>query len=103
MRAAEAALSVVVTPTRAASCALERKPIVEPWLKPYQPIHRKKVPLTVRGTEWPTRPHDCRLESLLKRPMRGPRTAEPIRAAKPPVMCTTPEPAKSIIPHSQRV
>lgn len=38
------------------------------------------------------------LPSASKRPMRGPITHAPARAARPPVIWTTPQPAKSITP-----
>ena len=36
--------------------------------------------------------------SRSKRPARGPMISAPQKAAMPPVMCTTPEPPKSIAP-----
>ena len=38
------------------------------------------------------------LPSLLKRPIRGPIASAPARPTAPPIMCTTPEPAKSTAP-----
>ena len=38
--------------------------------------------------------------SRSKRPARGPMISAPQKAAMPPVMCTTPEPAKSMHPWS---
>ena len=38
------------------------------------------------------------MPSALYRPMRGPRIQQPEAAAKPPTVCTAPEPAKSIAP-----
>ena len=46
--------------------------------------------------ELPTEP------SARNRPRRGPRIAQPTRAAVPPVKCTTPEPAKSMAPLPNR-
>mmetsp|Transcript_2069 Transcript_2069/g.5209 ORF Transcript_2069/g.5209 Transcript_2069/m.5209 type:complete len:216 (+) Transcript_2069:617-1264(+) len=99
-RPAVAAERVVVTHTRARSRAYctprantER---VEPPLKPYQPIHRMKTPRI-----WSTElcPGMCTgLPSVSNRPIRGPRKAAPMSADTPPVMCTTPDPAKSTQP-----
>ena len=46
-----------------------------------------------RGVECPSK-----AAGFSKRPRRGPRIAAPTSAAQPPVMCTTPEPAKSMTP-----
>lgn len=74
-------------------------PRAEPPLKPYQPNHKMKVPSTIRPTL-------CGLNSSLsvsgsKRPIRGPRKIAPYKPEKPPVMCTIPEPAKSVNPSSE--
>mmetsp|Transcript_9779 Transcript_9779/g.21801 ORF Transcript_9779/g.21801 Transcript_9779/m.21801 type:complete len:200 (+) Transcript_9779:636-1235(+) len=68
----------------------------EPGLKPYQPNHRKHVPSTTRVAEWPGMSTGSPFES--KRPMRGPTRIAPHMPEKPPTMCTTAEPAKSMKP-----
>ena len=93
----EAAARVVVTATRATATALSPWILrTEPGLKPYQPTQRMKVPSTTRAALWPGmamgRPEAS------KRPVRGPTMAAPMRPAIPPVMWTTPEPAKSCMP-----
>ena len=45
------------------------------------------------GIEWPGMARG--LPSLSYLPMRGPRMMAPMRAAQPPTLCTTVEPAKS--------
>ena len=62
-------------------------------MKPYQPIQRMKVPRTWKGVDWPG--IGTALPFSSKRPMRGLMMNAPQRAATPPVMWTTPEPAKS--------
>jgi len=52
-------------------------------------------PGTWSDADWP-----WNLAGSSNRPMRGPRMAAATKAAMPPVMCTTPEPAKSIMPDS---
>ena len=54
------------------------------------------VPVTCRVVEWPG--IGCGTFFSSNRPMRGPTIAAPHKAAMPPVMCTMPEPAKSITP-----
>mmetsp|Transcript_45008 Transcript_45008/g.115104 ORF Transcript_45008/g.115104 Transcript_45008/m.115104 type:complete len:202 (+) Transcript_45008:424-1029(+) len=93
---------VVVTATRPTTSALMALSIssMEPGLKPYQPNQRQNVPSTTSVAEWPGM--SCTTPSLSKRPMRGPTRAAPMRPAKPPVMCTTPLPAKSNRPVPSR-
>merc|ERR1711865_968693 len=74
-------------------------PRADPPLKPYHPNHKIKVPNTINPTL-------CGLNSSLsvsgsKRPMRGPRNIAPYKPEKPPVICTIPEPAKSVNPSSE--
>ena len=66
---------------------------VLPGLKPYHPNHRMKPPTvaTVRSCG-NMGPPPSRLK---RRPSRGPSTMAPARATKPPMLCTTVEPAKS--------
>mmetsp|Transcript_4984 Transcript_4984/g.16412 ORF Transcript_4984/g.16412 Transcript_4984/m.16412 type:complete len:245 (+) Transcript_4984:656-1390(+) len=96
--APEAAASVVVTAARAASRAKPAGVIarVEPGLNPYQPNQRRKVPSTCSEDDWPAKS----VSSPTKRPSRGRMVRAPIKAQTPPVRCTTPEPAKSIMPGS---
>lgn len=68
-------------------------PRVEPQLKPYHPNHKMKVPSTIKGKLW-----GPNSSGVWKRPLRGPAMAAPTKAPTPPVMCTTPEPAKSMKP-----
>ena len=84
--------------------------IVEPALKPYQPIHRMKVPRACSTVLWPGisigggsgGPPQVGRRNLLyggvNRPGRGPMTAAPTKLAMPPVKCTAPDPAKSRAP-----
>mmetsp|Transcript_5566 Transcript_5566/g.15761 ORF Transcript_5566/g.15761 Transcript_5566/m.15761 type:complete len:207 (-) Transcript_5566:404-1024(-) len=95
---AAAADSVVVTAVRPTATSAPSNSSMEPGLKPYQPNHRMKVPSTTRGAECPGM--STALPSESKRPMRGPTSQAPMRPATPPVMCTTPLPAKSIMPTS---
>mmetsp|Transcript_26318 Transcript_26318/g.62754 ORF Transcript_26318/g.62754 Transcript_26318/m.62754 type:complete len:213 (-) Transcript_26318:415-1053(-) len=69
-------------------------PNVEPQLKPYHPNQRTIVPRTMRGKlcGWKAS------SGPSQRPLRGPAMLAPTRAAMPPVMCTIPEPAKSMKP-----
>ena len=92
-----AAARVVVTATLEAMA--EAPPIarVEPGLKPYHPTHKKKVPRTTKGMEWPLMGPGS---SPPNRPILGPKTQAPMPAAQPPTMCTTPQPAKSTTPTS---
>ena len=60
-------------------------------LNPNQPKNRMNVPITTKGTLWPN--NVLAEPSALYFPMRGPTTAAPARATKPPTACTTPEPA----------
>merc|ERR1719161_1824806 len=97
-RAAAQGAIVVVTATRPASRPNPLMPRVDPQLNPYHPNQRTKVPsaMSVKlcigiGRTLPSAPN---------RPVRGPTTAAPTRAAMPPVMCTIVLPAKSIAPPS---
>src|ERR1700693_1559738 len=66
---------------------------VLPGLKPYQPNHRIRPPVTAMvkscGSIGAPPPR------LNLRPRRGPRTMEPANATHPPIVCTTVDPAKS--------
>ena len=75
------------------------KPSAEPGLKPNQPKKRMIVPRMPIGMLWPGMA--LAVPFLLKRPMRGPMTMAPASAVTPPIMCTTPEPAKSTAPLPQ--
>src|SRR5215207_6842355 len=68
----------------------------EPGLKPNQPKNRMIVPSTPIGILWPGMVFA--LPSLLNLPIRGPSTIAIARPTAPPVMWTTPEPAKSTAP-----
>ena len=69
-------------------------------LKPYQQNQRMKQPRAPMVREWPgiawtwTEPSFC----LVYLPMRGPSRMAPMRAAMPPTMWITAEPAKSTKP-----
>mmetsp|Transcript_1449 Transcript_1449/g.4988 ORF Transcript_1449/g.4988 Transcript_1449/m.4988 type:complete len:208 (+) Transcript_1449:413-1036(+) len=96
-----AAAMVVVTAVRPAlSEAPPEMTSVETQLKPYHPTHRMSVPSVWKMGDCPTMVPS--VPSGLKRPLRGPIIHEPMKAATPPVMCTTPEPAKSTAPHPKR-
>src|SRR3954468_1767435 len=70
---------------------------VDAALKPNQPNNRMKQPSIAMGMWCAAR---VLLEpSLLNLPRRGPSTSAPARAATPPMVCTTPEPAKSTYPN----
>ncbi len=69
---------------------------VEPGLKPNQPNARMNVPTMAIGMWWPG--IATGLPFLSNLPSRGPSTIAPARAATPPTMCTTDEPAKSTWP-----
>jgi len=62
-------------------------------LNPNQPNARINVPMTVIGRLWPGMAP--MVPSRRNFPARGPSTMAPASAVKPPVMCTTDEPAKS--------
>ncbi len=66
---------------------------VEPGLKPYQPNHSSRPPAAaiVRSCGSIGAPPS----RLNLRPSRGPSTIEPASAIKPPIVCTTVDPAKS--------
>ena len=87
---------MVMTATRAVTSAEAPSAMAscEPGLKPYQPTQRMKVPSTTSAALCPGM--GTALPSGPKRPVRGPTMMAPISPATPPVMCTTPEPAKSI-------
>src|SRR5437762_3059914 len=74
-------------------------PNVEPGLNPIQPNNRIMVPMTTYPRLWPGIAFGDL--SLLNFPMRGPRMMAKASAVKPPVACTTPEPAKSTAPWPQ--
>src|SRR5216683_1195966 len=89
--AAQAARVVLV-----ATRPMPSKSIAEsvlPGLKPYQPNHRIRPPLTaiVKSCGNMGAPPS----RLNVRPSRGPRTMAPANAINPPMVCTTVEPAKS--------
>src|SRR2546430_2416702 len=89
--AAHAASVVLV-----ATLPMPSKSIAEsvlPGLKPYQPNQRRRPPLAAIVRSWGIiGPPPSRLNF---RPRRGPRTIAPAKAMKPPMVCTTVEPAKS--------
>jgi hypothetical protein len=65
---------------------------VEPALKPNQPNHKIKVPITYKGTLWPLKRCSFPFVNL---PVLGPAQAAPINPDNPPTICTIPLPAKS--------
>mmetsp|Transcript_2117 Transcript_2117/g.3616 ORF Transcript_2117/g.3616 Transcript_2117/m.3616 type:complete len:233 (-) Transcript_2117:774-1472(-) len=73
----------------------------DPGLNPYHPNHSMNVPNTTSVIEWPWK-FGAGLPSLPKRPLLGPIIMAPINPAMPPTACTTPLPAKSIMPESKR-
>ena len=89
--APKAAASAVFTATRARRVSVAAK--VDAALNPNQPNSRMNVPSIAIGMWWPGNARGLPLRSNL--PMRGPSTMAPVRAAMPPMACTTPEPAKS--------
>ena len=70
--------------------------VVEPALKPNHPSQRMNTPMAASGMLWPTMA--LALPSALNLPLRAPRTMAPARAAQPPTLWTTVEPAKSTNP-----
>ena len=94
-RTPAAAARVVV---RAMSAIWVLAAIVEPGLKPYQPIQRIRTPSTASGMLWPGMVTGRPSSSYL--PRRGPSRRVPARAAMAPERWTTVEPAKSCIPSS---
>ena len=66
---------------------------VEAALKPNQPNSRMNVPSMAMGMWWPGMALGVPSRSYL--PIRGPSTMAPVKAATPPMACTTPDPAKS--------
>mmetsp|Transcript_7592 Transcript_7592/g.21351 ORF Transcript_7592/g.21351 Transcript_7592/m.21351 type:complete len:209 (+) Transcript_7592:451-1077(+) len=102
VRPENAAASVVFMATCAASMpfSIDVISMTNPQFSPYQPHHAVRAPKTTKGwlcgvkcsgisrtrsfADWPA-----------KRPGRWPATTAPASAQKPPVMCTTPLPAKS--------
>mmetsp|Transcript_115018 Transcript_115018/g.303724 ORF Transcript_115018/g.303724 Transcript_115018/m.303724 type:complete len:262 (-) Transcript_115018:161-946(-) len=98
-----AALMVVFITTWAASSPTSSFiSSVDPQLKPFQPNHRMKVPSTTRGRLCGSNSPGCARQAG-KRPLRAPSTSVPTSPATPPVTCTTPLPAKSTTPTSNRV
>src|SRR6266851_10210035 len=89
--AAQAA-SVVLVATR----PMPSKSIAEsvlPGLNPYQPNHRRRPPAAAIVRSCGSMgPPPSRLN---RRPRRGPRTIAPASSIKPPIVCTTVDPAKS--------
>jgi len=69
---------------------------VEAVLKPNQPKARISVPTMAMGKLCPGMA--AMVSSRRYLPTRGPSTIAPARAVRPPVMCTTDEPAKSTWP-----
>ena len=67
---------------------------VDAALKPNQPNKRMNVPSIAIGMWWPARVRGFPSGPYF--PMRGPSTRAPASPATPPIMCTTPEPAKSV-------
>lgn len=55
--------------------------------------------MTTSGAEWP-RMAGLGRPLAAKRPVRGPRTAAPMKPERPPTKCTGPQPAKSMTPMS---
>mmetsp|Transcript_30944 Transcript_30944/g.100779 ORF Transcript_30944/g.100779 Transcript_30944/m.100779 type:complete len:223 (+) Transcript_30944:427-1095(+) len=92
----EPAASVVVTATFCAMPMHPRRQSVETGLKPYQPNQRIMVPSAWSTVLCPGM--SSATPSAVKRPVRGWRKMAPMSAAPPPVMCTMPEPAKSMSP-----
>src|SRR5439155_11699517 len=86
----------VVTLPLASSIAGVTTPSAEPGLKPNQPKNRMIVPSTPIGMLWPG--IVFALPSLLNLPIRGPNTIAIASPTAPPVIWTTPEPAKSTEP-----
>ena len=71
-------------------------PKVDPGLKPNHPNQRMNAPIAAKGRLCPG--IVLALLSLLYFPIRGPKTIAAARAAKPPIACTAPDPAKSLNP-----
>src|SRR4051812_16795421 len=88
--------AAVVTAPLASATAGVITPSDEPGLKPNQPKKRMIVPNTPIGILWPGMV--LALPSLLNLPIRGPSTIATASPPAPPVMWTTPEPAKSTAP-----
>src|SRR6266481_3660593 len=92
VRPAAHAASVVLAATR----PIPSKSIADsvlPGLKPYHPNQRIRPPTEAIVRSWGNiGPPPSRLNL---RPSRGPRTIEPASATKPPMVCTTVDPAKS--------
>src|SRR3954453_17801569 len=86
------AARVVLVATRPTP-ALSMRDSVEHGLKPYQPNHRIKPPMTAM-VRWcgGMGPPPSRLNL---RPSLGPSMIAPAIATQPPIECTTVEPAKS--------
>ena len=79
-------------PARSISSSVSM-PTVEAPLKPNQQNHRMNTPKAAEVILWPRIARG--LPSLSYLPMRGPRILAPIKAHRPPTMCTAVEPAKS--------
>ena len=88
--------NVVVTAIAAKSTSTAAK--ADPTLNPYHPNHKINTPSAAATIELPGIGRGFPLLSNF--PIRGPTTCIPARAAKPPTICTTPEPAKSTNPMS---
>src|SRR5947209_20154860 len=86
--------STVLTTMRAAFASPTATAL--PALKPNQPKTRNSVPVMYIGTLWAGM--GLGLPSGRNLPSRGPRKSVPARAATPPNMWTTEEPAKSTTP-----
>ena len=70
----------------------------DPTLNPNQPNQSINTPSAPATIELPLIVKGFPFSSYL--PSLGPTTLIPAKAAKPPTICTTPEPAKSIKPRS---
>src|SRR5262245_39815830 len=71
-------------------------PSVDPGLKPIHPNSRMNVPVTTNARLWAGKATG--LPSAVYFPKRGPRITASAMAQKPPMACTTVEPAKSTYP-----
>src|ERR1051325_10363866 len=89
-------MSVLIAAITARLRNAPTNPREETGLNPNQPKNRIIVPRTPREMLCPGIVFAD--PSLLNLPMRGPITIAPARAMAPPIICTTPEPAKSTAP-----